>query len=193
MIAFKLVTVVGILGMSTSCALSQIVNFNNSVLPEPPDRTVYMPDGVTPIRGTSTTQPASFVAQLYYGTNGAPADSLQPVTSAPARFRPAGTGDGLWLGGIRTLTGVAIGDIVTLQVRAWDAGGIGLTYDEVRMVGGLWGDSATFTHRIPPGDTLPSDDYMDNFSSFSLVPEGSTIALVAVGALGLALWIRRRP
>jgi hypothetical protein len=88
------------------------------------------------------------------------------------------------------LSGFNIGDTVTLQVRAWDAGGIGLTYDDVKAAGGLWGGSITLTYLIPAG-TFQDLYYMHNFQSFSLVPEPSTIALVVVAAFGL-LWWRRR-
>jgi hypothetical protein len=189
MTAIRPITVIGILALAISCGFSQQVNFNNSNLLEPPDRTVYMPDMMTPIIGSPTTEPATFVVQLYYGTN---ADSLQPVATPPARFRTATMGPGLWLGGNRTLAGFHIGDIVTLQVRAWDAAGLGLAYDEVKMAGGLWGDSATFTYQIPPNVSIPDAYYIKGFQSFSLVPEPSTIALTVVGVLGVALWTRRK-
>src|SRR5215207_5577899 len=134
MTKFRLLAIVASLGVATSCAFSQLVNFNNANLSEPPDRTAYMPDMVTPVIGSPIAEAPTFVAQLYYGANGAGADSLQPVASPPARFRgpPLLNPDGLWMGGLRTLTGFAHGDTVTLQVRAWDAGGTRLTYDKVR-------------------------------------------------------------
>jgi hypothetical protein len=181
------------LGFAISSAFSQVVNFNNANLPEPPDRTVYMPDMVTPLVGSPTTEAPTFVAQLYYGADGADADSLQAVSYPPARFRPAGVSRaGEWLGGTRTLAGFTVGQTVTLQVRAWSAGGIGLTYDEARTAGGFWGDSATFTYRIPPNLVSPDAYYMYNFQSFSLVPEPSSIALVVAGAIGLLLSTRRK-
>jgi hypothetical protein len=45
----KTTLVLGILGVATSCAFSQLVDFNNANLSEPPDRTVYMPDMMTPV------------------------------------------------------------------------------------------------------------------------------------------------
>jgi hypothetical protein len=158
MIHRRFITVLAFLALPIPCALSQTVNVNNAnlLLLGPPDRTVYMPDMVTPIIGSPTTEAPTFVVQLYYGTNGASADSLQPVASPPARFRPNGVPPpGAWLGGTRILVGFVIGDIVTLQVRAWDAAGIDLTYGDVKAGGGFWGDSATFTYRIPPNLVSP--------------------------------------
>jgi hypothetical protein len=185
----KLIPFLAVLVGATG-AFAQVVNFNNSVLVEPPDRTVYMSDMITPVRGSTTTAPATFVAQLYYGAVGASESSLTPVTAAAARFRPVGTGDGLWLGGNRTLTGFQVGDIVTLQVRAWDAGGIGRTYAEARQLN-LYGDSATFTYKVAPGTAVPSDAYMYGFTSFSLVPEPSVIGLGLIG-IGALFMLRRR-
>lgn len=185
----KLIPFLAVLVGATS-AFAQVVNFNNSVLVEPPDRTVYMGDMTTPIRGSTTSQPATFVAQIYYGAQGAPESSLTPVTSVAARFRPAGTGDGLWLGGIRTLTGFQVGDVVTLQVRAWDAAGVGRTYQEA-VAANAYGVSGLFTYKVAAGTAIPSDQYMYGFTSFSLVPEPSVIGLGLIG-IGALFMLRRR-
>ena len=61
------------------------VNFANSVtFSTTADRVVRNVDGI-PLAGSDLSQPASFVAQLYYGAN---AGSLQAHTATPARFRP---------------------------------------------------------------------------------------------------------
>jgi hypothetical protein len=147
-------------------ARGQQVNFNNSILAEPPDRTVYMGDMETPVVGSDTSMPATFVAQLYYGDD---ASNLNPITAiGPARFRPGTIGPGLWLGGNRTLTGFSVGDSVTLQVRAWDAAGVGRTYDQTRAAGGMYGESVPFTYLIPPAAGPSTNYYMYNFRSFSL-------------------------
>jgi hypothetical protein len=166
---------------------AQTVNFANSVtFVTPADRLVYDSNG-RPLLGTPIDQPASFVAQLYYGAD---ANSLQPVTSPPARFRPdelpgQPPNDGLWLGGIRTLTGFDAFAVVTLQVRAWDSTG-GLDYESATHRGA----SAIFTYMIPSGGP-DSAFYMENFRAFTLVPEPSVISLVMVGAISL-LFLRRR-
>jgi hypothetical protein len=89
-----------VLMVGVSGALAQgVVNFNNNVLAEPPDRTVYGVDG-SALVGTN------FVAQLYYGTD---AGSLVAHTGAASRFRVTTTTQpGTWSGGNRTsLVGVS--------------------------------------------------------------------------------------
>jgi len=72
--------------------------------------------GGTPLVGTD------FFAQLYYGTQGTPQESLIPVASPPAQFRAVTTSyPGTWgRGGWRTLEGILPGQTATLQVRVWD-------------------------------------------------------------------------
>src|SRR5688572_16514835 len=147
---------------------AQTVDFNNArVYTIPADRRVYAVDG-TPLVGTH------FVAQLYYGRS---ADSLAPVTSAPTPFRNVPITDerlaGTWTGATRTLTGMAVNDVATLQVCAWDATG-GLTIDEAKLLGRVWGESVTFTYRIP-GVGPDFLWYMEEFRAFTLVPEPSMI------------------
>jgi len=178
--------------VGATAAFGQQVNFNNSPLSNPPPRLVYMPDNTTPVVGSDTTLPATFVAQLYYGAAGASESSLQPITAiGPARFRPGTTGPGLWLGGFRTLTGFAIGDTVTLQVRAWDAAGTALTYDAARAQGRLFGAGGTFTYTIPAAGQAPTAYYIEGFRSFALVPEPSVIGLGLIG-IGALFMLRRR-
>jgi hypothetical protein len=169
-------------------AVAQQVNFNNSVLSSPPDRLVY--SNFVALIGSPLTEPATFVAQLYYGAN---PGSLQPITAiGPARFRPGTTGPGLWLGGNRTLIGFNIGDTVTLEVRAWDAGGIGLTFDQVRASGGWYAFSQAFTYVIPPAAQIPSSYYMENFRAFSTIPEPAIAAFLAAGLPLLWLFSRKK-
>ena len=166
-------------------AIAQQVSFRNTENFETvADRLVRDVTG-DPLVGTH------YFAQLYYGSQGAPQDSLAPVMFPPANFRDPGTSlPGTWQnGGLRTLTGFNIGDTVTLQVRAWDATG-GLSYDQAQALGRNWGQSATFTYQIP-GQGPVFAWYMDNFRSFALVPEPSTIALAVVGA-GALLFLKRR-
>ena len=128
-----------------------------------------------------------YVVQLYYGAN---AGSLNPVTSNPLRFRNIPETDplaGTWVGATRTLTGFNAGDIVTLQVWAWNAAG-GATFATATERA----QSMTFTYRIPAPGSLPTDYYIEGFRGFSIiVPEPSIIALGAIGAAAL-LAIRRR-
>lgn len=180
----KLIPFVVLLVGVTGALAQGVVNFNNNVLAEPPDRTVYNADG-TALVGTN------FIAQLYYGTS---ADSLQPHTGT-AFFRPTTTGSpGTWSGGNRTLVGAGgVGTTVFLQVRAWDAGaGRSLTYDQARAQGLAYGSSGVFSYSqvlsSPPAST---DTQMLNFASFQLVPEPSVIGLGLVG-IGALFMLRRR-
>jgi hypothetical protein len=172
-------------------AVAQQINFNNAVLSTPPDRLVYMTVGPEcfPVVGSPTTEAPTFVAQLYYGSD---ASSLQPVAIGPARFRPATTGPGLWLGGNRTLIGFNIGDTVTLQVRAWDAAGTGLSFDAARAVGRWWAVSDNFTYTIPPAAGVPSAYFMHNFSSFGCIPEPSAAVSLVAGIPVVWLFLRRK-
>lgn len=168
------------------------VFFNNNNLTAPPDRLVRNTDG-TPLLGSDFTAPATFVAQLYWSTDGG--TSFTALTTAAARFRPAGVNPaGTWVGGNRTLP-AGVGGVntpVTLQVRAWDSVGGTLTFDQAVAGGRLWGTSTPFTYTqlasIPPG---ASDTWMQNFAGFSLVPEPSVIGLAMVGA-GALFMLRRR-
>jgi hypothetical protein len=166
------------------CALVTSINgqgvyFSNThPFVTPADRKVYASDG-QPLVGTH------FVAQLYYGTA---ASSLTPLTTSPAPFRNVSVTDplaGTWVGAHRLLEGMMSGQVATLQVCAWDATG-GLTIDEAKLLGRAWGESATFTYRIP-GVGPDFLWYMEEFRAFTLVPEPSIIALVLVGFGGLWL------
>jgi hypothetical protein len=161
-------------------AFAQTVDFNNTrTFATSADRLVrYIAE---PLVGTD------YMAQLYYGAN---AGSLSPVTSNPVRFRNVPSSDplaGTWTGATRTLTGFNAGDIVTLQVWAWNGTG-GATFANATERG----QSSTFTYRIPAAGSLPTDYYIEGFRGFSLIiPEPSMIALGAVGVVAL-LAIRRR-
>jgi hypothetical protein len=182
----------------TAGALAQgIVNFNNNNLTpttQIPDRLVRSWES-GPILGSASTEPPSFVAQLYWSTDGG--NSLTAHTATPARFRPAGLNPaGTWLGGNRTLpAGVGgVGTTVTLQVRVWDSVGGTLTYDQAVAQGRPRGASSPFAYSqiasIPPG---ASDIWMQNFAGFTFsVPEPSVIGLAVVGAGALFLLRRRK-
>jgi hypothetical protein len=146
---------------------------------------VFQADGVTRAAGTS------FRAALYAGTPGTAADQLRMIGAAVG-FSTAPTGAGFFLGGTRTLNenGVTIlpGASATLQVRAW-AVASGSTWETATQRG----QSDTFTVTsggagVPAGP--PS--LMVGLTSFSVVPEPSTIALGIIGGLGTLFLVRRR-
>jgi len=176
------VLLVGVTG-----ALAQTIDFNQNrtfASGTTQDRLVLNADG-SKLVGTN------FAALLYYqATPGA--SSLTPVALIN-RFRNLPTSDplaGTWVGATRTLSGRAAGDNVTLQVKAWDTTQFA-TPEAAAAAGGLWGQSATFTYNVPPAGSLPSAFYIENFRSFSLVPEPSVIGLGVIG-IGALFLLRRR-
>jgi hypothetical protein len=191
----RLIPFLVLLAGATGVFAQGIVNFNNNNLSpttQIPDRLVHNVGGA-PLLGSDAASPASFVAQLYWSTDGG--SSFTAHTAAAARFRPAGLNPaGTWLGGNRTLpAGVGgVGTTVTLQVRAWDSVGGTLTWDQAVAQGRLRGSSTPFAYNqiasVPPG---ASDIWMQQFAGFELVPEPSVIGLAMVGA-GALFMLRRR-
>jgi hypothetical protein len=176
----KLIPLAVLLAGATG-VFAQTVDFNNTrTFATTADRTVKAPGGLANLVGTD------YVAQLYYGAN---AGSLNPVTSNPVRFRNVPSSDplaGTWTGATRTLTGFNAGDIVTLQVWAWNGAG-GATF----ATAAERGQSGTFTYRIPAAGSLPTDYYIEGFRTFTLVPEPSIIGLGVIG-VGALFMLRRR-
>jgi len=141
---------------------------------------IFMPDGTTKVPAGS-----AYTVELLAGlTQG----SLSPV--ATTSFAAAG----IFLGGIKTITGVAANQLPYFQVRAWDnASGTITSYSAATTKGAslIWqlpataplGDPAASPPRPPPG--------LQGMTSFNLVvPEPTAFALLALGAG--ALLIRRR-
>jgi hypothetical protein len=166
------------------------VNFrNDAAFITPADRLVRDADGL-PLVGTN------YMAQLYYGPSGVSPSSLNPVTAAPAPFRPSGhMRPGTWAGGTRTLSGFFAGETVHLEVRVWDSS-LAASYEEALTLGfgnTQHGESSVFTYVIP----IPPDPSwfwdIDNFRGFTLVPEPSVALLGLIGIVGLYFWHRGRP
>ena len=180
----KLIPFLVLLAGATVAMAQGTVNFaNNVAFTTTADRLVRNVDGSLLV-GSDLAQPATFVAQLYYGAN---AGSLAAHTATPARFRPGTSGPGIWLGGTRTLTGFAPGTTLTLEVRAWDMR-TGATWDAA----GLRGQSGTFTYTIPLDPlSAPAAYFMEGMRGFSLVPEPSVIGLGLIG-IGALFMLRRR-
>jgi hypothetical protein len=176
-----------LIGFDFSVQAQGAVDFRNSVqFVTATDRLVRDVSG-TPLVGTN------YLAQLYYGAN---PSSLNPVTDAPAPFRPAThSSPGTWTGGTRILWGFSPGQIVTLQVRVWD-GTVAASYEDAAAIGFLatqHGVSNPFEF-IPPSITSPASAwYIEEFRGFTLVPEPSVALLGMIGIVGLCFWRRGRP
>jgi hypothetical protein len=153
------------------------------------DQPVFMTDGTTRVGE------ANYVAQLWYAAT--ETGSYAPVAGAASVFR-TGTGAGYWNAGAdstRTLAGIVAGTTAWLQVRVWNST-LGADYATAAAAGpgSFFGTSANFS--VTAGGTPPvgaplTPAAMLGFTSFSLVPEPSTIALGVLGVAGL-LFIRRR-
>jgi len=134
---------------------------------------VFRADGTTPL-GTN------FLAQLYAGTNSAEAGLVKVGT--PVAFL-SGTGAGYIRAGIVNINGVAPGQTVYLQVRAWDSAA-GTSYEAAVTAGRARGKSAIFT-LTAGGDVSYMPLEANNFASFSL-GEPPIITLQPVSATVLA-------
>lgn len=186
----KLIALFAVTVVAASALAQGQVDFQNRLFNTAGDRLVYntVPSGGAALVGTS------FVAQLYFGAQGAPENSLVAASLAPIRFRAATTTyPGTWgaAPGYATLAGIAIGQTATLQVRVWDSVAFPAGYDAAVAGGGTRGASALFDYTVPAAGSPPASYYMENFTRFNLVPEPSTIALGVLGLAGL-LFIRRR-
>jgi len=125
---------------------------------------------------------SAWLAQAYVGlTEG----SLAPVGAAlPFRTGAAA--------GYITSTKVTVDTIpgatsVSVEMRVWEAAK-GTSYETAVAAGGIFGKSAAIKLQLAGDPTPPTD--MVGLTSFSLVPEPSTMALGVLGAA--ALLLRRR-
>ena len=185
-----LISVIALL-IGASGAFGQgVVAFRNDNLPG--YARIYGPDMTTPFTGTT------FAAQLWYGTSPA---SLQPHPTLAYFREPTTLSPGTWVGGNRTLTGIAAppqpgpstGPTIWLQVALWDSGpDRTITFDQARGQSGTWGVSSVFSYTqqnsSPPNPT--EDTKMLNFVGFT-IPEPSVIGLGLIG-IGALFMLRRR-
>lgn len=164
--------------VSLSAYAQGTLNFNNRVPANSIDAPVFNVGNTVKLEGTG------FLAQIYAGPT---ADSLAAVGVA-SPFR-TGAGAGYINAGANAAVSVptvAPGANAFVRVRAWDTS-TGATYEAA----GIKGESALLTIATggvgaPP--SLPAN--LVGLTSFSLVPEPSTIALGVLGAA--ALLLRRR-
>jgi hypothetical protein len=172
-----LVTLVAVLASATAFGQGTI-NFNNLVSAAGINAPVFKPDGTT---GAGAGAGAN--AQLFLLAGGV-YTALTPATTF--RTSPAGPAQGYVVAPATAVTvpGVAGGAQATVVLRAWEGAG---TYDAAA----IRGESSPITITLggagaPP--SLPAN--LVGLTSFSMVPEPSTLALGLLGAA--ALLYRRR-
>jgi hypothetical protein len=178
----KLLTLVGLLAITASLSAQGTITFSSVGGAGAVNAPVFDIDGTTRLVG------AEFQAQLFYGPEGGGLGSLTPVGN-PTPFLTGG-GAGHFQGGVITLGDIAPGAAADFQVRAWQTlGGTFTSYDAAVAGGAKFGQSTVFT-TVTGGPTPNPPRALVGLQSFSLVPEPSTYALLALGAA--AFLFRRR-
>jgi len=98
---------------------------------------------------------------------------------------------GLFDLGIRQIAGTPTGSPATLTIRAWDITA-GATYADAAAARG---EVTVTTANLGGGTTLPptlNNPGTGGFTGLTLVPEPSTVALAALGLVGLVFAARRK-
>jgi hypothetical protein len=144
---------------------------------------------VLDVDGTTRLEGTAYWAQLFAGIDG----SSLAAYGDPLNFR-TGAGAGFFnttgVDTSRAIGTVAPGAVATVEVRAWEAAG-GTSYDAALAGGFKTGASAQIAVTTGGAGSPPSlPANLVGLTSFSLVPEPSTYALLALGAA--ALFLRRR-
>lgn len=135
--------------------------------------------------GTTLLSGARYMAELMAGTS---AGSLTAVGS-PTPFLTGG-GAGFFNGGVITIASVTPGATAFFQVRAWDTTR-GTSFALAQAAGAGWALSNVFSGATGGAGTPPSSPgSMNGLTAFTLVPEPSSYALLALG--GAAMFFRRR-
>jgi hypothetical protein len=181
----RLIAGIACLALCVGAFAQGTVNFNNS--PATVGGTgapVFDVDGTTRLEGTA------YWAVLY----GGPDENSLTAWGDPLNFR-TGAGAGFFnttgVNTSRTIQTIAPGAAAVIQVRAWEASG-GTSYDAALGAGVKTGISPNLNLAATGGGGVPPAPAVNlvGLQSFSLVPEPSTYALLALGAA--ALFLRRR-
>jgi hypothetical protein len=142
---------------------------------------IFDVDGTTALEGTG------FTAQLFYGADGTPAGSLTPLASPVNNFNTGPLAGYFSDSPAVQIPGVANGSTAAIQLKVWsNAGGTITDFDTATVRGQSEVLAITLGDNQNP-TTIPR---LEGLTSFSLVPEPSTYALLALGAG--ALLLRRR-
>ena len=173
----KLIALVGIVAVSMSAYGQGSINFVNAG-----------PGFQAPVSqfdGSPIPVGNGFTAELLGGVD---AGSLVAIAPTSVNWISLG----FFNGGIRTVEGVAPGSTAFLQVQVWEnAGGTIASYAEAQGAGVQYGASDVWQSAALGGGSPPAaPPTLVGMTSFSLLPEPSTFALLALGAG--ALFLRRR-
>jgi len=148
---------------------------------------------INDVNGTTRLAGTGFTVQLWYGTAGQAAGSLTALASPTLGFNTGALAG--YTSGAPTvqIPGVAIGGIATLMWRVWDnMAGTVTTYAQAQSSGARNGQSNVFQSPALGDNLNPATiPVMAGLTSFNLVPEPSTYALLALGA-GALLFRRRK-
>jgi hypothetical protein len=180
----KSLAIVALAALTISSASAQgTLTFNNRIVGIV-DAKIFNQDGVTGLAGTG------FSVQLYVGAAGATADALTAAAGVVSTFR-TGAGAGYFnsLGDV-AIPGFAGGQIVALQLRAWDNQGGTITSYETASIRGVSNVFNTTDALGGAGNPPATAATLQGLQSFSVVPEPSVIALALLGAG--ALFLRRK-
>jgi len=172
----KLIYIAAFMAASMVAYAQGTVNFNNRVSGSV-DAPVFDAGGVK-LAGTT------YWAQLY---GGATAATLAPV-GTPVNFRTGNAAGYVVTPGEISVAGIAPGQKGQLQLRAWE-GAAGSTFESASVKGASAAFESLALGGSVGGAPPTPGPALIGLTSFSLVPEPSTIAL---GALGVAALLFRR-
>lgn len=173
-----------VLGVSSAVAFGQGALFFSNLGSSPGglvNAKIYQMDGVTGLEGTGYT------AQLFYGVAGTAADALTPLADPLNNFNTGALAGYFSTSPSVSIPGIADGADAAILLKVWDNNGGAITdFDSASMKGQSDVLTITLGNAQVPG-TIPR---LEGLTSFALVPEPSTFALLALGAG--ALFLRRR-
>ena len=165
-------------------------NFANNVTTvTPPINAPIYDEGGVRAGTTGRLAGSGFMVQLYARPAGS-AGAFEAAGAAVPFLSAAGSG--YWAPTQRIAQNIAPNGQAEVVVRAWRVSD-GATWESANASGRGWGQSAALTIASGGGGTpqvLPQP--LIGLTSFSLVPEPSTIALGIIGGLGTLMLIRRR-